>query len=268
MTDRDQHDSTTPDPVRMTAADLEGLDYETPPEEGGQIVQTAYAYDPCHDVWIVRSHDRSDRSTRYLAVENREEDVDDLCVGANGAPFVGRRVPLIIEDEIDIHRWTDCAHGYVQHYPGADEPCDCAVRVHEGAYTGRYYLSAGDDDERETAGDPDGYETLGDAEDAAIALAGEMDEGDGLSSEQLRARARAEAAARATARGEWGVVWVDPDGGAPYCTRRYDDEGDAQREVDGWYEDTRAANPGTTLLWRLMVCPEVRHVGDGAEPIL
>jgi len=256
--------------VRMTAATLEALDYETPPEEEGQIVQRSYAYAPDDDVWIVRVHDRSDRSTVYRARTNREEDVDTVCVAANRAPSMGRRVPLVVEDEVDVHRWADVAHGYVLrcYGPDGDDPGDCTVRVHAGAYTGRYYLSAGDEDGRDRAGDPDGYATSAEADAAARALAAELDEGDGLDSDQLRARARAEAAARATARGEWGVVWVDPDGGAPYCTRRYDHEDDAHREVDAWYEDTLLANPGTTLIWRMMTCPEVRHVGDGAEPVL
>jgi len=84
--------------ITLTQQAIDDLYFELPPEEGGQYVQTSYAFSCEHDCWILRTTDHSDRSVTYSARTNREADVDNLCVGANGAPATGAEIPLVVTE--------------------------------------------------------------------------------------------------------------------------------------------------------------------------
>lgn len=156
-------------------------------------------------------------------------------------------------DEGEAEWLDDETEGYVAVCGGVDgdEPIDCTVRV--GRIVGGYLVDEGDDVTRNDVGR---YATVVEARAARDAYIAENDEGNGQCAERYLAAIEAEALARATAHGRYAVVFAGRVG------RRYDDEADAEREVAAWYRDTQAANPGTTLLWRLMECPEVRDLGD------
>ncbi len=77
--------------MTLTLRDVQNLDYTTPPECGGQIVEHSWAY---HEAgyMVERVFDRSDRSVKYVIYDDVQDDEWDPW---NGVPLHGSEVARI-----------------------------------------------------------------------------------------------------------------------------------------------------------------------------
>lgn len=150
--------------------------------------------------------------------------------------------------------YVACCYG-----EAGDEPGDCWVQVNRRA-DGAYVLTEGDEAVQNGA---DGvFLTLAAARAAARALAEELDEGDGLVAEGV-VQTRCDAARdRASDTGEWAFGFVTPEGEVR-VEQRFEDREDVELLVDEWFDKTKAANPGTNILWHLMTTAAVLQLVDG-----
>lgn len=68
----------------------DGIRFDIPPENAGQIVEVAYG--EWDGVIYRRVHDRSDRTTEIVAYEPPEDSAEGECQPWNEEPRLGRRL--------------------------------------------------------------------------------------------------------------------------------------------------------------------------------
>jgi hypothetical protein len=158
-----------------------------------------------------------------------------------------------------VASWETVAVAVVT-YPDGDSEgaCDEEVQVGEDKITGRWFVRTQDD----AGGSDDGPDGSFADEEAATAEAEELavglDEGDGQET-AVEYLARKAEEAEEEAQDEDGEWLVRLPGGEEI---RYSTEESAKAKEASWYEQVRAANPGTDILFNCMECPEVVHLVD------